>query len=92
MHINERGRQSSPRRQRKLGRQPLKREHMCRNHIAQSIETEKLISLILAEKILSILSESGATEIEKLAALDAAKAIIPVLPAKADGLEPLERS
>lgn len=38
----------------------------------------KYLSLILAEKIIEMLDESGATEVQKLAALDAAKAIVPV--------------
>jgi hypothetical protein len=38
----------------------------------------RYLSLILAEKIVALLDESGATECQKLAALDAAKAIVPV--------------
>lgn len=38
------------------------------------------ISMILAEKILTLLEESGAAEIEKLAALDIARSVVPVSP------------
>ena len=37
----------------------------------------KYLSLILAEKVIEILEESGATEVQKLAALDIARAIVP---------------
>lgn len=38
---------------------------------------QKYISLILAEKIVQLLDESGATEVQKVAAIEAARAIIP---------------
>jgi hypothetical protein len=37
------------------------------------------LSWILAEKIVSMLQDSGASEIEQLAAIDAARAIVPVM-------------
>jgi len=43
-----------------------------------STDQESLV-LILVSRITRLLDESGASEIEKLAALDASKAIIPVL-------------
>jgi len=36
------------------------------------------ISIILAEKILTILNESGASEPEKMVSLDIAKSLVPV--------------
>ena len=39
----------------------------------------KYISMILAEKIISILEESGAKDTEKLASLEVAKAMVPFL-------------
>ena len=58
----------------------------------------KYLSLILAEKIIELLDESGANEVQKLAALDAARAIVQVsdgsLSASADDspLRPTENS
>jgi hypothetical protein len=40
---------------------------------------QRHIALVLADRILEILEESGASEAEKHAALGAARAIIPVL-------------
>ena len=36
------------------------------------------ICLILAEKIIKVLEESGATEVERLTAVDIARAMVPV--------------
>ena len=41
---------------------------------------QRQISFVLAERILELLEESGASEPEKYAALEAARAVIPVLP------------
>ncbi len=38
------------------------------------------ISLILAERILEIFEASGATEVEKLSALDIARCLVPLAP------------
>ena len=38
----------------------------------------KYISMALADKILQLLEESGASEAEKLVALDVARAVVPV--------------
>lgn len=53
------------------------------------------ISLVLAERIIDLLAESGASEAEKHVALEVAKAMVPVLPnascsaeANADDLDP----
>lgn len=42
--------------------------------------TSRHISIVLAEKIISILEESGASEAERHVALAVARAMIPVLP------------
>ena len=42
--------------------------------------TGQHISLLLAEQIVKILSESGASEAERYAALEVARALVPVLP------------
>ena len=38
------------------------------------------ISLLLADRIIELLQESGASEAEKHAALEVARAVVPVLP------------
>jgi hypothetical protein len=38
------------------------------------------ISVVLANRILEVLEDSGATEPEKYAALEVARAVVPVLP------------
>ncbi len=38
----------------------------------------KYLSMILAEKLLQVLDESGASEIQKLVALQVARAVVPV--------------
>ena len=41
---------------------------------------QRNIALVLADRILEILEESGASEAERYCALEVAKAIVPVLP------------
>ena len=41
---------------------------------------QQYLSLILAERIIEVFEESGASEPEKYAALDVARALVPVLP------------
>jgi hypothetical protein len=53
---------------------------------------QRHISLVLADRILDVLEESGATEAEKYCALDVAKAIVPVLPNSSCSAEANERS
>ena len=48
--------------------------------IGDTVTGQRHISLVLADRILDILEESGASETEKYAALEAARAIVPVLP------------
>jgi hypothetical protein len=45
-----------------------------------TVTGQRHISLVLAERILDLMEESGASETEKHAALGAARALIPVLP------------
>ena len=42
--------------------------------------TGQHISLLIAEKILRVFEESGASEAEKYAALDVVRSLVPVLP------------
>ena len=48
------------------------------------------ISIILGEKILELLVQSGASETERHAALDVARAIVPVLPNASCSIEKAE--
>jgi hypothetical protein len=41
---------------------------------------QRHISLVLADRILELLQESGASEAERYCALDVVRAIVPVLP------------
>ena len=42
------------------------------------MDDDRYITLILGEKILHLLDESGVTEVEKLSALAVARAVVPV--------------
>jgi hypothetical protein len=50
----------------------------------------RYLALMLAERILEMLEESGASEAERHAALEAAKAFVPVLPNAACSVESRE--
>jgi hypothetical protein len=59
--------------------------------------SKSYISIILAEKILDIFDTSGASEIERLAALDICRSVVPLAPgsiySKTQGVEaPVEQA
>jgi hypothetical protein len=52
-----------------------------------TVTGQRHISMVLGERILALLEESGASETERHAALDVARAIVPVLPNAACSVE-----
>jgi hypothetical protein len=57
-----------------------------------TVTGQRHISLMLADRILELLQESGASEAERYCALEVAKAIVPVLPNASCSIEANEAS